>query len=49
MRLVDFSRLIEDQAFYVKDLKSEEETKIDISKDSTFTDYLTQVELKKHS
>ncbi|MCC3645401.1 MULTISPECIES: hypothetical protein [Cytobacillus] len=47
VRLVDFSRLIEDQAFYVKDLKSEEETKIDISKDSTFTDYLTEVELKK--
>ncbi|USK40360.1 hypothetical protein LIS77_07665 [Cytobacillus firmus] len=47
VRLVDFSRLIEDQAFYVKDLKSEEETKIDISKDSTFTDYLAEVELKK--
>ncbi|MBG9589479.1 hypothetical protein [Cytobacillus firmus] len=47
VRLVDFSRLIEDKAFYVIDLKSEEETKIDISKDSTFTDYLTEVELKK--
>ncbi|MFE4525450.1 hypothetical protein ACFRCQ_25625 [Cytobacillus firmus] len=47
VRLVDYSRLIEDQAFYVRDLKSEEETKIDISKDSTFTDYLTEVELKK--
>ncbi|MDD9313097.1 hypothetical protein HUN92_14510 [Bacillus firmus] len=47
VRLVDYSRLIEDHAFYVKDLKSEEEIKIDISKDSTFTDYLTEVELKK--
>lgn len=47
IRLVDYSRLIEDQAFYVKDLKSNEETKIDISKDSIFTDYLTEVERKK--
>ncbi|KAF0816531.1 MULTISPECIES: hypothetical protein [unclassified Cytobacillus] len=47
VRLVDYSRLIEDQAFYVKDLKSEEETKIDISKDVAFTDYLTEVEMKK--
>ncbi|RBP92113.1 hypothetical protein DFO70_10741 [Cytobacillus firmus] len=47
VRLVDYSRLIEDQAFYVKDLKSDEETKIDISKDSTFTEYLTEVEMKK--
>ncbi|MDF2039422.1 hypothetical protein P2R12_21030 [Cytobacillus oceanisediminis] len=47
VRLVDYSRLFEDQAFYVKDLKTDAETKIDISKDSTFTDYLTEVEMKK--
>lgn len=49
VRLVDYSRLIEDQAFYVKDLKSGKESKIDISKDDTFTDYLAEVETKKLS
>ncbi|KON89357.1 hypothetical protein AF332_22790 [Sporosarcina globispora] len=47
VRLVDYSRLIEDKAFYVRDLKNDEETKIDISKDRTFTDYLAEVEKKK--
>jgi hypothetical protein len=47
VRLVDYSRLIEDQAFYVKDLKSGKESKIDISQDDTFNDYLAEVETKR--
>ncbi|CAM3485667.1 hypothetical protein GCM10009865_31540 [Aeromicrobium ponti] len=46
-RLVDYSRLISDQAFYVKDLRTGEESKIDVSENSKFQEYLAKVEVKK--
>ncbi|WP_026582272.1 hypothetical protein [Bacillus sp. J33] len=47
VRLVDYGRLLDDQAFYIKDLRSDEETKIDVSKDHTFKEFLAEVEMKK--
>jgi hypothetical protein len=46
-RLVDYSRLMDDQAFYVKDLRKGEESKIDVSDNSMFQEYLAEVEVKK--
>ncbi|GLB60469.1 hypothetical protein [Cytobacillus sp. NCCP-133] len=47
VRLVDYSRLMEDLAFYVNDLRIGEKTKIDVSNDSIFQKYLTEVEINK--
>ncbi|MBT2690402.1 hypothetical protein J7I93_19805 [Bacillus sp. ISL-47] len=46
-RLVDYSRLMDDKAFYVKDLGTGEESKIEVSEDSMFQEYLAEVEVKK--